>query len=347
MAVERIRAILVEVETRCNLACIYCYNCWKAAPGYPRGRLSTRKTIKMIRKMAKEAGADQIALTGGEPLLRDDLPDIAAALTLDGRSVSVLTNGMLMTPAWAEDLLKTGVKLFQLTLLSMQEEVHDSHCGQGAFKGIMQALDILRAVGAQVAITVVVTSRTIDELPELMTFIRSIGQRSFLLNRYNPGGPKVADGTSGELMMDRAETERMLRHAQEGAIRLGMSPVVAVPIPPCVIDRSQFPKVRFAGCSAATNNAYYTLDPLGNVRMCNHSPVILGNIFKSHFLDLANGPASTEWLTVKPDFCKPCPGWDACKAGCRATVQQQGKPLTCLDPYVDANVDKAAFGFQK
>jgi radical SAM protein with 4Fe4S-binding SPASM domain len=345
MTVKRIRAILFEVESRCNLDCSYCYNCWKAVPEYPRGRLSTRKTIKMVKKMVAEAGADQVALTGGEPLLRDDLPDIAAALTLQGTQVSVLTNGCLMTADWAEDLLRTGVKLFQLTLLSMREEIHDSHCGKGAFKGIMRALDLLRGAGAKVAITVVVTRLTIDELPELMAFIRSIGQRNFLLNRYNPGGRKVLDGSFHELMMNREETARMLRHAEEGAKRLGMVPVVAVPIPPCVIDRSGYPSLRFAGCSAATDNAYYTLDPLGNVRMCNHSPVILGNIFKTHFLEIANGPASTEWLTVKPDFCKPCPGWDACKAGCRATVQQAGEPLTCLDPYVDANVDKTAFGF--
>jgi radical SAM protein with 4Fe4S-binding SPASM domain len=344
MAVERIRAILFEVETRCNLACNYCYNCWKAVPDYPRGRLSTRKTIKMVRKMVQEAGADQVALTGGEPLLRDDLPDIAAALTLQKTTVSVLTNGMLMTPEWASDLRRTGVKLFQLTLLSMNPEVHDSHCGEGAFQGIMNALEILRSAGARVAITVVVTRKTIEELPALMSFMRSIGQKNFLLNRYNPGGHLVREGRYDELMMSTAETQRMLDLAQDGAKRLGILPVVAVPIPPCVIDRRRYPKLRFAGCAAATNDAYFTLDPVGNVRMCNHSPVILGNIFKQHFLEIANGPASTEWLTVKPDFCKPCPGWDACKAGCRATVQQMGKPLTCLDPYVDANVDKAAFG---
>lgn len=345
MPVEKIRAILFEVETRCNLDCVYCYNCWKAVPEYPQGKkLSTRKTIKMVRKMVSESGADQVALTGGEPLLRDDLPDIVAALTISKTMVSVLTNGMLMTREWADDLLRTGCRLFQLTLLSMNEKIHDEHCGEGAFQGIMRASEILQTAGARVAITVVVTKKTLDELPAIMKYISSIGQKSFLVNRYNPGGKKVKDGTFTELMMNTEETHRMLRHAAEGAKRLGLQPLVAVPIPPCVIDRSKYPNLRFAGCSAATNDAYFTLDPLGNVRMCNHSPIILGNIFKQHFMEIANGPASEEWIDIKPDFCKPCPGWAACKGGCRAVAQQRGESLTTLDPYVDSNIDKTKFG---
>ncbi|MBM4354953.1 MAG: radical SAM protein [Deltaproteobacteria bacterium] len=338
MPVTRIRAVLFEVETRCNLDCNYCYNAWKAVPDYPRGKLSTRKTIKMIRKMVQEAGADQVALTGGEPLLRDDLPDIAASLRLHKVQVSVLTNGMLMDDAWARDLLSTGVGLFQLTLISTQEAIHDAHCGKGAHKGIMKALEILRRFGAKVAITVVVTKQSVDELPELMRMMQGIKQQTFLLNRYNPGGRRVREGNFADLMLDRNETERMLRYAQEGARMYGMKPAVAVPIPPCVVDRKRYPQVRFAGCSAYTDNAYYTLDPLGNVRMCNHSPVILGNIMDSHFLDIANGPLCQEWVDVRPEFCVPCPGWIACKGGCRAVAQQAGNPLTTLDPYVAANV---------
>jgi len=343
MAVERIRAILFEVETRCNLDCVYCYNCWKAVDDYPRGRVSTRKTIRMARKMVRESGADQVALTGGEPLLRDDLPDIAAALTLSGTSVSVLTNGVLLNPEWAADLTSTGVKLFQLTLLSMNEQLHDEHCGEGAFRAIMNGAEILQRAGARVAVTVVVTRKTVDELPAIMRYIHGLGQKNFLVNRYNPGGRKLRDDTYDDLMLDAALTRRMLRHAQEGAKRWGLVPLVAVPVPPCVVDRSPYPDLRFAGCSAYTDNAYYTLDPLGNVRMCNHSPVILGNIFKTHFMEIANGPLCREWVDVKPDFCKPCPGWDACKGGCRAVAQQRGQPLDCLDPYVDLNVDKSRF----
>jgi len=336
MAVTRVRAILFETETACTLDCSYCYNAWKAVDGYPRGRLSTRKTVKALTKMARESGATQVALTGGEPLLRDDLPDIAAALTLKGLSVSVLTNGTKMTPEWATDLGRTGVKLVQLTLLSMDEARHDEHCGQGAWKSIMQAHQMLRKTGMPVSFTIVVTKRTVEDLPKLMTFIKRTGGKTFLLNRYNPGGRKLKDGTYTDLTLTRPETARMLKLAQEGAKRLGLVPFAAVPIPPCIVDRKQYPLVRFAGCAAATDNAYFTMDPLGNVRMCNHSPVILGNVLEKPFMEIANGPASRDWIDVKPEMCIPCPGWLQCKGGCRAVAQQLGRPLSTLDPWVEA-----------
>jgi radical SAM protein with 4Fe4S-binding SPASM domain len=337
MAVSRVRAILFEAETACTLDCSYCYNAWKAVEGYPRkGRLSTRQTIKALLKMARESGATQIACTGGEPLLRDDLPDIAASLTMKGYNVSVLTNGTRMTPEWAADLRTTGVKLVQLTLLSMDEKTHDRHCGQGAWRSIIDAHTILRKAGMPVSFTIVVTSDTVEDLPRLMTFMKKAGQKTFLLNRYNPGGRKLKDGTYRDIVLDRKQTARMLKLAQEGAARLGLVPVAAVPIPPCIVDRKAYPLVRFAGCAAATDNAYFTMDPLGNVRMCNHSPVILGNILDKPFMEIANGPASQEWIDVRPELCVPCPGWLQCKGGCRAVAQQLGLPLSTLDPYVEA-----------
>ena len=334
MPVTRVQSILFESVTACNLDCVYCYNCWKAVPDYPRGRLSTRQTIRMLKKAAVESGARQVAITGGEPLLRDDLPDLAAALRLAGVGVSVLSNGVLMTREWAQDLVRTGVGLVQLTLLAMDEKLHDEHCGPGAFAAIFRALDHLRAVKMRVAITLVVTKRTVEEVPKVMRVIKKIGQKSFLLNRFNPGGRAIRDHLVAELMLTKEETARMLKLANDAGKALSVTPVAAVPIPPCVVDRKKYPLVKFAGCAAATNDAYFTLDPLGNVRMCNHSPVILGNILRQGFYEIAQDRRCREWIEVRPEFCKPCPGWDRCKGGCRAVAQQMGLALDTLDPYV-------------
>jgi len=334
MAVAGVDSILFEAETRCNLSCTFCYNCWNADAGYPRGRLSTRKTIAMLRKAVRESGATQVAFTGGEPLLRDDLPDLAAALTLGGTGVTVLTNGTLLTRDWVRDLKSTGVRLFQLTLLAMDERLHDEHCGPGSFASVMKGLDILAAEGVASSVTVVVTKRTVDELPAIMAFLKKTGHGTFLLNRYNPGGRALAEGRAGDMLLSTEETRRMLGHAETQAEAQGLKPFAAVPIPPCVVDRAAYPHVEFAGCAAATEMAYFTLDPLGNVRMCNHSPVILGNIARQPFDAIANSPPSESWRRTRPAFCEPCPGWDACKGGCRAVCQQMGRGLDTLDPYV-------------
>jgi radical SAM protein with 4Fe4S-binding SPASM domain len=135
-------------------------------------------------------------------------------------------------------------------------------------------------------------------------------------------------------MLDREALERMLGHAQRGAEELGIKPAAAAPIPPCVVDQKKYPGVLFAGCNAATGKSYFALDPLGNVRMCNHSPVILGNMLETPFLEIANREAVAKWRTIKPEFCEPCPGWDACLGGCRAGAEQMGLGLEALDPWV-------------
>ena len=59
--IDKVDVVLFEAQTRCSLNCCYCYNPWKVDPDYPTGTLSTRKTIKMLRKTVRESGALVVA----------------------------------------------------------------------------------------------------------------------------------------------------------------------------------------------------------------------------------------------------------------------------------------------
>ena len=65
----------------------------------------------------------------------------------------------------------------------------------------------------------------------------------------------------------------------------------SIAMPPCLFDTAKYARLTFGFCSAGTERAYYTLDPLGNVRPCNHSPLILGNIRRTPFAEMAESPA--------------------------------------------------------
>jgi hypothetical protein len=60
----------------------------------------------------------------------------------------------------------------------------------------------------------------------------------------------------------------------------------SIPIQPCLVDTSAYPHLGFGFCAASTDRAYYTLDPLGNLRLCHHTPAILGNLLEEPFADL-------------------------------------------------------------
>ena len=334
MAISSVNVLLFEASTRCNLSCIYCYNAWHAVDDYPSDLLSTRRTIGMLAKVIAESGVKRIAFTGGEPLLRDDLPELVFAVRSKGVVATLLTNGLLLDREWVRDLLRAEVSQIQLTLLGMDPEVHDRHCGRGQHEKVMAALELLESMGAHVTVNMVVTRHNIEEIPAVMRLIAERGQSLFLLNRFNPGGHGLEDGRMEDLMLDREDTIRMLTLAQQGAEELGITPAASVPIPPCVVDHAAYPKVTFAGCAAASDRSYFALDPRGNVRACNHSPVILGNVLETPFLEIANSPALDDWNRIRPPFCEPCPGWDACQGGCRAAGQQMGLGFDELDPWV-------------
>ena len=333
MKLKKVNVILFEAETRCNLGCVYCYNAWNAG-SYPSGKLSTRKTIGLLRKAVRESGTKRVTFTGGEPLLRDDLPDLVFSVRALGMKATVLTNGTLVDRAWAEDLKKAGVSQVQLTLLGTDPSVHDGHCGKGQFDRVMAALETFDSVKVRTIVNMVVTKKNVDEIPAVMRFIAGRRQPLFLLNRFNPGGNGLKGKRLTDLMLDRKDTLRMLGHAQAGAEKLGITPAASVPIPPCVADHKRYPKVIFAGCNAASKRSYFAMDPLGNVRVCNHSPIIIGNVLRRRFLDIANDSGVEEWRRIRPEMCVPCPGWSACLGGCRAAALQMGLGLESLDPYV-------------
>ena len=194
MAISSVNVLLFEASTRCNLSCIYCYNAWHAVDDYPSDLLSTRRTIGMLAKVIAESGVKRIAFTGGEPLLRDDLPELVFAVRSKGVVATLLTNGLLLDREWVRDLLRAEVSQIQLTLLGMDPEVHDRHCGRGQHEKVMAALELLESMGAHVTVNMVVTRHNIEEIPAVMRLIAERGQSLFLLNRFNPGGHGLEDG---------------------------------------------------------------------------------------------------------------------------------------------------------
>ena len=72
----RQHSFIFEVTQRCNGECPHCYNVWESPRPYPRGELGTEETLSMLERMLVQSGAELVTLSGGEPLLRPDLPEI-------------------------------------------------------------------------------------------------------------------------------------------------------------------------------------------------------------------------------------------------------------------------------
>ncbi len=94
----RIQSLIFEVTQDCNHACLHCYNVWQPASrsSYPRGELDTSRTLDLLTKALDETVCSHVTLTGGEPLLRPDLPRILEFLQKRRVQVTVISNGRLL-----------------------------------------------------------------------------------------------------------------------------------------------------------------------------------------------------------------------------------------------------------
>jgi radical SAM protein with 4Fe4S-binding SPASM domain len=340
-----LQTLIFEITQRCNHACLHCYNVWQPNTSewpctYPRGELDTTLTLTMIAKALDETRCDHVTLTGGEPLLRDDLPQILDLLHERDVRVTVISNGRLLTEPVVVDLLERGVSLFELPLLSRRREVHDQLCAApGAFDAVLGAMARIRYHRGTFVAVFVVTRRNIPDLYETIKLAFAFGARALMLNRFNAGGRGRAH--LADLIPSAEDMRRALAVANAAASEFGLPISCSIALQPCLIDRDAYPNLHFGFCAAGTERAYYTIDPLGNVRPCNHTPTILGNLFEEAFAAMIASERLASFVHAVPDFCAPCTMRDTCQGGCKAAAQVCYGSLDAEDPFLRRNRDIA------
>jgi len=130
---------------------------------------------------------------------------------------------------------------------------------------------------------------------------------------------------------------KALHVADRFAAAHGLPIFSAVPIPPCVLDTRAFTHIGFGSCAVGTLDAYYTLDPIGNLRPCNHSPTVLGNVLEEDVADLLHSAKMRAFASALPAACQSCPWTETCRGGCRAAAESAYGTPTQMDPIVALN----------
>lgn len=337
-----LKTLIFEVTQQCNHACLHCYNVWHGSatrqtyPPYPRGELGSLETLALLRKALDETHCRHVTLSGGEPLLREDLSQILDLLRERQVKTTLISNGRLLTPARAIDLIGRGVGLFELPLLSHRREVHDRLSGSsGAFDAVLAAMAQLRHRGGQLVAVFVATRLNLSDLDGVIKLAVAFGARALMLNRFNPGG-RGRDHLD-ELLPTAEQVRDLLSVANGASAEFGLPIVCSIPIQPCLVDLNAYGNLGFGYCAAGTERAYYTLDPLGNLRPCNHSPTILGNLLDEPFSDLIAPERLAPFVSAIPSFCDPCGMRELCQGGCKAAAEVCYGSLSTEEPFLRVN----------
>jgi radical SAM protein with 4Fe4S-binding SPASM domain len=168
-----------NLTRRCNLACAHCYIA--AGPTETAaGELSTAACHRIIDEILAVNAAPMLILSGGEPLLRPDLEEIAAHAAEDGATVVVGTNGTGLTDARIAGLRAAGVRGVAVSIDSLRPSYHDNfRHGRGSLAETRGAVARLRAARLDVVVQTTVTRGNRAELEGLVAWAADAGAVAF------------------------------------------------------------------------------------------------------------------------------------------------------------------------
>ncbi len=313
-----------NVTLRCNLKCSHCYI--NANEAKMVDELSTDAAKMLIHQIA-EVSRPLLILSGGEPLLREDIYEIIRYGADRGLRMGMGSNGMLIDNEVARRLKDAGMWTVAISLDSSIPERHDEFRGvKGCWEHAVNAIKALKKAGIQVQVNSTVTRQNYDEVDDIMAMVEDLGVENFHLFFLVPTGR----GTDIEDITPRMYEDMITSTlAKTTKYKLNVKPSCAPQFMRVAkeqrIDMSRWVR----GCMAGLY--YCRIYPSGEVTPCPYMPVSLGNIRERSFKDIW---FNAEVFKALRDFdqlkgkCGLCEYRDVC-GGCRARAY--GVPTEHMD----------------
>lgn len=320
----------------CNLSCGHCYLEAVTRKGERRDELDTAACLAVADQIHALNPDTLLILTGGEPLLRKDLEEIAAHATEIGLWVVVGTNGTLLTPRRAVSLAEAGVKGVGISIDSLTPEKHDGFRGwQGAWEGAVAGVKAAGEAGIDTVLQISVNHWMVEEIPGLVRLSSELGARA--VNFYFLVCTGRGQGQS-ELSADQAEAvyEQLYSLQQEYEGRLLINAKCAPQYQRFTYQQdAQSPHLHTfqGGCPAATH--YCRIDPRGEVTPCPYIPSSGGNLSARTFAEIWRNSEPFQQLRKRERLqgrCGACEFQSLC-SGCRARGLAGQGDLMAEDPF--------------
>lgn len=327
----KLLSISIELTDKCNLACRYCYNIWKVPGAESVCFDSYSKAVDVLKKFFEQVEVRNVTLTGGEPFVAERVKEVALFCRMRGKSVTVISNGYKGTKSDYKSLIDMGVTLFEFPIHAADDSVHDFITQViGSWQHSIKSIQAVQRLGGMPIPVIVLTKFNIEVLDETLDFISGLGLSRIMMNRYNIGGCASSDPASVSASHQQLKNAFAIANRKAEELDLVISSNVCSP--DCLLDPSQYPHIYFGHCSENILHKPLTLDINGNIRFCNHSPVVAGNIYNQDIHNILYSPYANSWQEIVPEFCSECDKWSSCRGGCRAASEQCGLGLGHVDP---------------
>jgi len=327
-----LRMVAWEVTRSCNLACRHCRASSKY--GAHPDELTTGESFKLIDEIASFA-KPIIILTGGEPLLRSDIFEIAEYGKNKGLTMVMAPNGTLLNDENIKKIINSGIKRISVSIDGPDAASHDNlRQVPGAFKQACEGIKRARNAGLEFQINSTVTKRNIGLLPHIMKLAKELGAKAHHVFLLVPTG-RAKEMIDEELSpAEYEETLRFLAREKKNSsleIKITCAPHFNRILLQEHSDMAQ--SLRGRGCMAGVSFCF--ISHIGDLQPCGYLEVKCGNVrdqgFKKAWLESEVFNDLRDWSKYKGK-CGLCEFKGVC-GGCRARAYAKYKDYLREEPY--------------
>jgi len=339
-----------NITRRCNLRCAHCY----LDAGTEAGdELSLEEAKDFISDLAG-MGVPLLLFTGGEPLMRDDLWELARSARDQGLKTALSTNGTLITGEIAARIKDAGIEYVGVSLDGAEEKTHDAIRDQpGSFARAVRGLKACTDAGIPAGVRVTVTRDNYREISGLVDLTRSLKIPRFCLYWLVPSGRGRA---LSEKQIGPAEAYQAFgmlcgKAAEPGGADMEFLTVDAPQDGVYLLDRMRasghpayehaLALLRMRGDSCSAGDRVANVDPAGNVYPCQfmqREEFRIGSVRERKFSELWNDPKNTLLAAFRNKAnllkgkCGSCKDREICGGGCRIRAYEESGDLWAEDP---------------
>jgi radical SAM protein with 4Fe4S-binding SPASM domain len=298
----------LAVTYRCNNDCAHCYNARER--NHPE--LDTDQWKRILDQLWS-LGIPHIVFTGGEPTLRDDLPELIAHAEQNGQITGINTNGRrLSDPEFLARLVDAGLDHAQITLESHLAEVHDGMVkSRGAWDQTVRGLKNVLASRLYVMTNTTLLQDNSPELAGTLDFLHELGVPTVGLNAliYSGKGAQVNRGISESELPPLLEVARKMTGDHDQRL-IWYTPTLYCHFDPSLLE------LGVKGCTAARYNM--CIEPDGSVIPCQSYYSSLGNILTAPWETIWNHELAVSLREHRdaPPLCTSCSLFSECGGGC-------------------------------
>lgn len=332
-----------ESTRRCNLNCIHCRS--SSENNFYEGEFNTDEAKKLLKNISEYA-KPVFVLSGGEPLLRKDIFEIASYGTNLGLKMCLATNGTLIDDEVCKGILESGIRIVSLSLDGPNAKIHDDFRREkGAFDGVIRGIEFLKKHNIPFIINSSFTKRNQKYIEETYKLAKGLGARAWYMFLIVPTGR--GEEALKELV-DPVDYEKILvwhyfmeRDEDEILVRPTCAPQYYRVVERMNLKEDRKLKRRnlkfgtggSKGCIAAQYICF--INNVGDVYPCSYFPISAGNLREKSFKDIWENSELFKDLrdfSKYKDNCGDCEYIEIC-GGCRARAYAVKGDYLAGEPY--------------